>query len=80
MAVTVIGAPEQIVLAGKAEIVTFATADELTATDKFCAVPGQPTEFVSVTETVPLVTPNVTVIEFVFVPAVMLAPAGTDHA
>ena len=80
MAVTVIGAPEQIVLAGEAVIVTFATADELTATVKLCVVPGQPTEFVSTTETVPLATPNVTVIEFVFVPAVMFAPAGTDHA
>ena len=73
-------APEQIIVDGEAEMLTLATAVELTATDTFWIVPIQPKVFVSVTETVPLVVPNVTVIEFVFTPAVMLAPDGTVHA
>ena len=80
VAVKVTKTPEQIVLDGEAAILTLAAADELTATDRFCTAPVQPAAFVSVTETVPLVIPNVTVIEFVFTPAVMLAPDGTVHA
>lgn len=80
VAVIVTEVPEQIVVAGEALTLTLAASDEPTVTGKYCVLPTQPAKAVSVTETVPLVTPNVTVMEFVFVPAVILAPDGTVQA
>ena len=71
--------PEQMVLEGEAAMLTPAAPDAVTVTDKFWADPVQFAALVSVTETVPLADPNVTVIAFVVCPAVMLAPVGTVH-
>ena len=48
----------------------------ITLTKRLCWVPVQPVEFVSITETLPLVEPKVTLMELP-VPPVNDAPAGT---
>ena len=75
VAVNVTLVPEQILPDGFEAIVTAGATAAVTATVAELLVP-LPHVFVGVTVTFPPVDPNVTVIAFVFVPAVIVAPVG----
>jgi hypothetical protein len=76
--VKVVVAPEQTDVEEAEKFASIEQPERVIA--KVIVEPIQPLLFVSCTVTLPLFTPNDTVIELVPAPAVIVAPEGTVHA